>query len=275
MHPVVRAVADKTRNVNEVGPGALGNSLVFEYRKEGLEPKIALSAHLDKINHYGYDYPDQLPVLINDSYMEGIMDDSTGVGICLTLMELASELELPSCYFFFTDMEEKFGLRHHPELLKNSAEGISHGLGAKTVARYIRENKPVPELVITIDTTPLFQGKKGIALYSKFWEHNSDGKASEVLQEATNEYVAELNEIIPDLLLANNTNDYIHFGNEFNGYGKGNGSPVVSLALEPAIYPYHQKEERVFIDDIRKTLNSLVTFLKKHENKRITQSKIN
>ncbi len=235
-----------------------GNNLVFRLqgrdRSKGI---VALAAHLDKINHYGKSYPETLPVNRNEKYIEGIMDDCTGVGILMALAGQFYKYEFPDLLFYFSEMEESKGLREHPELLKNSGEGYESGMGAKRIAQISLDRSLIPDEVITIDTTPLFKGKPGVALYAKHWEYNGL-KPSEKLKAQTQSVIQKIISIDPSVQIANNTNDYLHYGRAFNESGD---HTVVSIALEPAIFPYHQKKERVFIEDIRRVINILVSYL--------------
>ena len=76
-----------------------GNNVVYKVSGTG-NSLIALTAHLDKINHYGKRYPSTLPVKKTKKYIEGAMDDSAGVGILLAIAELAKHKELPDLLFF-------------------------------------------------------------------------------------------------------------------------------------------------------------------------------
>lgn len=234
-----------------------GNSLIFQLNSQPEYPTIALAAHLDKINHYGQDYPDELPVVITEKYIEGAMDDCTGLGIILTLAEAAAEQNWPNLLFFFSEMEESKGLKECPELLKNNGEGYDHGMGAIRIAERCLSLDLLPDKVITLDTTPLFKGEKGIALYSKHWELNGLDPSLKLIEQ-TEKTVGQLISIDPKIKINNNTNDYLHYGEVFNKKGPNS---VVSIALEPAIYPYHQKGERVFLDDIRRCLDITATYL--------------
>jgi len=236
-----------------------GNSLI--YRIPGCSQsgcKKALTAHLDKINHYGPDFPEELPVQVQADYIEGAMDDSAGLGILLALAERADEFEeISELYFFFSEMEESKGLKEHPELLKNKGNGYQQGMGARKIARRCIEQAIIPEEIITIDTTPLFKGKPGVALYSKHWEY-TELQPGQALIDKTSRTVNRFKKINPNILLSNNTNDFLHYGFEFNKTGE---YEVVSVALEPAIYPYHQKGERVYVSDIERVLSILSNYL--------------
>ena len=240
-----------------------GNNLIFDSgaTNNDATKTIALAAHLDKINHYGKNYPGKLPVVETDGYLEGIMDDATGLGILLGIAGYLDQADITNRYlFFFSEMEESKGLREHPELLKNGGQGYDHGMGAKNISRRCMELNIWPDLVVTVDTTPLFEGDPGIALYSKHWELN-DLEATSDLVNNTRQVVDEFIDIDSTIKLDNNTNDYLHYGYEFNTDAD---RPVVSIALEPAIYPYHQLGEQVYKKDIARVVNILITHLVKN-----------
>lgn len=255
LHPYVRSVFEAIPGADEIE--VKGNNLIFQVGDNPDGPTIALAAHLDKINHFGENFPETLPVKITDEYIEGAMDDCAGLGMMLTVAEQATSRNWPNLLFFFSEMEESKGLKERPELLKNSGEGYNYGMGAKRISKCCLSHNMIPDEIITLDTTPLFKGRKGIALYSKHWELNSL-KPSDHLIELTEKTVAQFIGIDPKIKIDNNTNDYLHYGEIFN---KDGSNPVVSVALEPAIYPYHQKGERVFIDDITRCLDILGTYL--------------
>lgn len=239
-----------------------GNNLVFRIGNDPNKPTIALTAHLDKINHYGKQYPSKLPIAITDHYMEGAMDNSVGVGLLLYFAEMAKEETWPNLLFFFSEMEESKGLKEHPELLKNKGKGFEHGMGARRIAQTCIDKNWLPDQVITLDTTPLFKGEQGIALYAKHWELNGL-EATESLRLMTDEAIQNFLAIDSTIQLHNNTNDYLHYGYEFNARAR---KDIVSIALEPAIFPYHQKKERVFIDDLKQLVKILKTYLEHSNN---------
>jgi len=255
LHPYIRSIFSDISVAKEIE--VTGNSLVFQVGNDPRQPVVALAAHLDKINHYGSDFPEKLPVEVTSNQIKGAMDDCAGLGMLLTLAEQASKKEWPNLLFFFSEMEESKGLKEHPELLKNGGAGYTHGMGAKRIAKRCLDLELMPEIIITLDTTPLFKGDQGIALYSKHWELN-DLNPDETLVRKTKNIVTQLKDISADIILDNNTNDYLHYGEVFN---KNSSQPVVSVALEPAIYPYHQKGEKVFITDIQQSLQIVSEFL--------------
>ena len=255
LHPYVQNIFRDIPDAKE--HDVKGNSLVFQLGDHPDKPIIALAAHLDKINHYGKDFPEKLPVEVSEKFIEGAMDDCAGLGMMLTIAKEWENHEWPNVLFFFSEMEESKGLKEHPELLKNNGEGYNYGMGAKRIAKSCLTKELIPSEVITLDTTPLFKGEKGIALYSKHWELNDLDPTQELIEQ-TEKTVAKFIAIDPEIKIENNTNDYLHYGEEFN---KSQEDPVVSVALEPSIYPYHQKGERVFIDDIERALTILDKYL--------------
>jgi len=259
LHDYIRSVFSDISAANEIE--VEGNSLVFQLGDDPDQSTIAIAAHLDKINHYGIDYPDELPVEVSEEYIEGAMDDCAGLGMMLALAEQA-ENEAPNLLFFFSEMEESKGLKEHAELLRDNGDGYQHGMGARRIARRCLDLELLPEAVITLDTTPLFKGKPGVALYSKHWELN-ELDPSPALIEQTEKTVAQFITIDPKIKLDNNTNDFLEYGETFNQEAQ---QPVVSVALEPAIYPYHQKGERVFRGDISRCLNIMTAFLERYQS---------
>lgn len=197
------------------------------------------------------------PVEVTSRYIEGAMDNSIGIGTLLTMAELTEHISMPNLLFFFSEMEEKKGLKEHPELLKNNGEGYESGMGALAIASTCLEKGFIPDEIITVDTTPLFKGDPGIALYSKHWELN-ELDAGKELKEKTNIVRQDFKAIYQNIKFANNTNDYLHYGQSFNESGQ---YVVPSVALEPSIFPYHQKGERVFIDDLSRVLSILKEYL--------------
>lgn len=223
---------------------------------------VALAAHLDKINHYGKEYPEQLPVKNEADHLEGLLDDATGVGILLSIMEQSETRDFPTIYLLFSEMEESYGIRKQPELFRNEGKKMFHGMGAENLSRYLMEQNIKPSVIITVDTTPLFKGQDGIALYSRFWEMNEEESSLE-LEQATNDIVKQVTAIAPGFKMSNNTNDYLTYGRFFN---KDPYDPVPSIALEPAIYPYHQKHEKVSKKDITTIENTIINFLDGYKN---------
>jgi di/tripeptidase len=255
LHPYIRSVFNGIPESREID--VKGNNLIFQIGQQSDRQTIALAAHLDKIDHYGQDLPDDLPVDVTEEYIEGAMDDCAGLGMMIAIAEASPDYNWPNLLFFFSEMEESKGLKEHPERLKNNGEGYTNGMGARRIAKRCLDLNMLPDKIITLDTTPLFEGIQGIALYSKHWELN-DLEPSAKLIEQTEKTVAHFIYIDPEIKIDNNTNDYLHYGEVFN---KEEPKPVVSVALEPAIYPYHQKGERVSIGDIQRCLDILANYL--------------
>ena len=257
LHPYIKSIFEPLHISEEIQ--VPGNSLVYKLANSNSRYTVALAAHIDKINHYGKNHPDELPVDVTDSHIEGAMDDCAGLGILLSIARnLGGTGTVPDLLFFFSEMEESKGLKEHPHLLKNKGEGYTHGMGARQIAAACLQKNILPDEVITVDTTPLFKAKPGIALYSKHWKLNSLEPGEELMNK-TGQTVKRFKNINPDIHLDNNTNDYLHYGYEFNAHGT---DAVVSVALEPAIFPYHQKGEKVFKEDIKRVLNILTAYLK-------------
>lgn len=255
LHPYIQSVFRSIPGSSQVN--APGNNLIYRVGSEKAVPAIALTAHLDKINHYGEQYPPELPVRIDEEQIAGAMDDAVGVGILLALAETAAKEDFPDLLFFFSEMEESKGLKEHPHLLKSGGSGYQSGMGARNIADTCASEALFPRLVITVDTTPLFRGRPGVALYARHWEY-SGSEPSEDLQQATEQVVEEFLALDPAIRVDNNTNDYLHYGAVFN---RACHRPVVSVALEPAIFPYHQKGEKVYIKDIKRVLELLTTYI--------------
>lgn len=218
---------------------------------------IGLTAHLDKINHFGEAPPSELPIEYGLSFIKGQLDDSVGLGILLHLAKLAESHHWPPLYLLMSEMEESFGLKHHPELLRNNGKDLYHGMGADKISDYLINNKINLQSAITIDTTPIFRGDNGVALYTGHWEFTGTRPSSDEV-DATNRIKEQLLNIDPDLYLSNNTNDYLTYGKRLNEHSE---HPTPSIALEPAIHPYHQKDEQVYVGDINRAVNILKEYL--------------
>lgn len=219
--------------------------------------RVALTAHLDKINHFGEKYPDALPFERHSTFIKGQLDNTVGIGIVLSLMELAANEEWPEILILLSEMEESTGLNEHPHLLRNKGKKLYHGMGAERLSEWLINHDLVPEAIVTIDTTPLFRGEPGCAVYSKHWEFTKTTPTEEETGK-TARLVQRILDIDPSLHQANNTNDYLTYGKLLN---TGSGRTVPSIAVEPAIHPYHTKNEQVFIRDIERVLSLMATLL--------------
>lgn len=233
------------------------NNLVIRLNGKKKDKTVVLTAHLDKIDHWGSDAPTILPFTEHEDFLEGQLDNTVGLGVCLTLLEKATVSDYPNLIVLFSEMEESKGLKEHPERLKNKGRGIIHGQGADELSRYLIEEGIQPEAIITCDTTPLFKGQSGVALYSKWWEMFKQTPTTDEIA-VTDKVVQSITQIDPNLTDANNTNDYMIYGRIVN---RNSLKAVASLAIEPAIFPYHQKGEKVFKKDIVRVVELLDKWL--------------
>lgn len=257
LHPVVEELAAGIGTITHVPT----NNLIIDVPGKRDLPPVALTAHLDKINHFGEDLTQPLPVRLEDNKLIGLLDDSVGLGICLSLMCLSRDYDFPPLLLLFSEMEEGMGLRRHPHLLKDGGEGLYSGIGADRIADYLIDQDRLPGIAITIDTTPLFKGESGVALYCDHWKLN-ELKPSQALIDATARVQTAFQRIHPGIHIGNNTNDYLNYGYAFN---RAREIPIPSVALEPAIFPYHQAEEGVYVSDIEAAAAILIRFLETFE----------
>ncbi|MFN8857289.1 MAG: hypothetical protein ACK50P_17115 [Planctomycetaceae bacterium] len=219
-------------------------------------PTVALAAHLDKIDHWGTD-PQRLAVELHPDRLVGSLDDAVGMGLCLALADWACERELPPLQLLFSEMEESHGLNHHPERLVAGGAGRESGQGASRLSRHLRETGRRPAAVITIDTTPLFRGESGVALYAAPWEQEPFTPGPGLLA-ATAEIVEQMQALAGGLRMANNNNDYAIYGLELN---RNSAIAIPSVAVEPAIFPYHGPDEGVYVSDILRVERLIQRFL--------------
>lgn len=249
LHPVVLDFVRGLPGVrSEVVPG---NNLALW--TEGETP-VVLTAHLDKINHVGRDSTEKLPFEQTATELIGQLDDTVGVGLCLRLLERLHQNRKLSLFVLLSEMEEGWGLKYHPQLLRNGGQGLHHGIGAERLSRWLIGRGVVPKIMITLDPTPLFKGESGIAVYSQHWERNGVQPTPELISR-TESAVSALEKINPAILRRNNANDYLVYGREFSPWN------VPSLAIEPAIFPCHAMPERVFIRDVEAAEELVYRFL--------------
>jgi hypothetical protein len=235
------------------------NNIVVNVPGNPAKPTIAITAHMDKINHFGKEWSEKLPVTVTEEKIIGQLDDSVGVGLCLSIMQQSTRDDFPPMLFLFSEMEEGNGLKYHPEWLRGGGEGVHSGLGAERISEYLLQNNLVPDQVITIDTTPLFKGEPGLAIYTDHWEKNGLTPTPDLISATETVYQLFM-ELDPGLLKYNNTNDYLAYGLKLN---QDPTHPITSIALEPAIFPYHQPNEEVFLSDIIRLEKCLVEYLGK------------
>ncbi|BBM82537.1 hypothetical protein [Candidatus Uabimicrobium amorphum] len=218
-------------------------------------PAVALTAHLDKINHWGEEFPQSLPCEISSQKIVGQMDDAAGVGICLFMALESAKYSFPPLLILLSEMEESTGLKKHPHLLKSN--DLYPGMGAVRLAEYLLQENMLPSCAITIDTTPEFREQPGIAFYDNFWHLQHQFTPSEVLSAKIEKIKHFFLQKDPEIIVSNANNDYIEYGLTLNK----NGDDIPSVALEPAIHPYHQAPEGVHCGDIEKMVHLLRDFL--------------
>lgn len=255
IHPFIFDFIEKNQIPCEVH--TLYNNLIIEIKKSS-SPPFAFTAHLDKIDHFRTEI-EELPFEIKDDLLIGQLDDSVGVGICLYLLKNADKFHLPHSLFLFSEMEEGYGYRRHRSSLKNQGKGLSPQIGAERISIFLLENKIIPKVFVTIDTTPMFAGESGIALYSRYWEYYAPIPGMELL-EVTHQIEQLVQEIHPEIKLSNSVNDYLRYGNMF----AHQNLCVPSIAIEPAIYPIHTIGEKVRISDIEKVVEIVVRFVEEY-----------
>lgn len=218
-------------------------------------PEYWFCAHLDKINHFGEPIPEAIPTEIKDGCLHGLLDDAFGVGMVLWLLKNRHRFSR-SFGVLFTEMEESTDLRKRPHLLKHRGNRVKHGMGAQKLARHLLGQENQTKAVITLDTTPLFKGKPGIALYSKHWELTKM-QPNIAIKTIHEDWEDRMQERFSGLVLANNTNDYLHFGQLF----AERNFMAVSMALEPSIGNYHSAEEYIHLTDVAKIQQGLMELL--------------
>lgn len=261
LHPLVRQVVAQI-------PGATlqvvaGRNLIARIPGKGSAEDgartVALTAHLDKINHFGEDRSAPLPVgRAPGDRLRGLLDNAVGVGICLHLGLRAAAEEFPPLWLLFSEMEESTGLRKHPQLLRDGGAGCEHGMGARRLTRELLAAGEAPSEVITVDTTPRLRDAGGLALYTDHWEYTGATPSPQLVRR-TEELAARLLALEPTIQRLNSTNDYLTYGKRLN---EGAGPPVVSVALEPAVWPYHEAQEEVRLEDIQRVSQTLARCLR-------------
>ena len=241
LHPVVYELLNEVPGAQlEVVPK---NNLVVSIPGMPGRKTIALSAHLDKIDHYSTG-EQKLDVYVSGDKIVGPMDDSAGVGICLAVARAAVKHEFPPLLLLFSEQEE------------------CGGAGARNISEFLLRTGRIPSAVITIDTTPLFRGASGLALYAAPWERAGVTPTDDLVQ-ATKKLSEKLQGFAPDIRVTNNGNDYVTYGVELSRAASG---PTPSVALEPSIFPYHRQAEEVFVSDVVRLESLLVAYLKSAES---------
>lgn len=239
------------------------NNLIIEWKgnNQELQP-IALTAHLDKINHFGAFDINELPVAIDGDEIVGQLDDAVGVALCLHILSECLQIKgCPPIMLLLSEMEER-GSYRNTSLLKNNGQGIELSPGAHRIADYLLKENKLPGAVITFDTSAVFGKTGGIAVHSEFWEMEGscDVDQSDQLISRTQKLVEEIRAINPSVQLANGLNDYVTYGTCLNEL-KGNDIP--SIAIEPAIDPIHAIGERMKIADIQSVADTVIRLIKR------------
>lgn len=219
---------------------------------------VALTAHLDKINHFEVAEIGDLAIAQEDDELVGQLDDAVGVAICLYV--LVKSIQTPDCppiLVLLSEMEEK-GSYRHKKLLKNGGGGIELSPGSYRIADHLIDNTIIPDAVITVDTSAVFRKTGGVAVYTDFWEQSSTEPSSQTLRAKTSELFGRILKIYPEVLHSNGINDYITYGMKFN---EELGSSVPSIAIEPAIWPIHAIGERMKVSDIHRVSSIILKLL--------------
>lgn len=216
-------------------------------------PRIAFTAHLDKIRHTGLDDTTEIPFSEGDDTVTGLLDDAAGVGLLLDLLKSLPGVNHPEILLLFSECEEIpciYSGREIPGCLTATAR---LSIGAKRISEHLIAQMMIPSLVVTVDTSPKFRGQKGIALYNTYWAAGYHHPGEKLL-ERTGQLTEQFRKHCGDILVSHNSNDYITYGTMLNTPGiTGAGGNVVSVALEPAIWPYHCANESIYISDLERT----------------------
>jgi len=245
IHPIIKEILSEDDNI--FVECVLDNNLFGTIPGNLDLAPIVLTAHLDKINHFGEQTPEKLDFKIENGKIIGLLDDAVGVAIILYIALYHLPKNRPTIYLCLSEMEESNGLRLHRHLLRNAGVGLYTGMGAKRLSEHMLSKNIVPQIIITIDTTPLFKEQSGVALYYQPWVLNQttvDEKTYSKSETIRNMIL----ESFSDIKISNNTNDYLEYGKVFNPL------LVPSIAIEPSIFPYHTFCEQVYCSDVEKTI---------------------
>jgi len=263
MHPFLFGYFDALRIPGlEIIP-VPDNNLVVRIPGKRKGRIIALSAHLDKIDHFGQPEKPALDFRNDGSKLTGLLDDAAGIGIILGLMQQYHTHEFFDIYLLFSECEEGISLRKNREHLKGNADGLTAMIGSERISRYLIQNDIAPDIVITVDVTPKFEGSEGIAVYDTFWA-GKNFKPPEALLDKTRSVTDYFRRRDVNILFSHNTNDYINYGMLLNNHFNQQGREIVSIAIEPAVFPYHSHDESIYISDIRKIEELLLNLLTRY-----------
>lgn len=238
------------------------NNLVVYVPGNRPGPPIAITAHIDKINHFTKGHTADLPASVKDGRIEGMMDDAAGVGMCLAMVRKSQAHNFPPLYILLSEVEEGTDIIERKDWLKNGGQGIYSGIGAARISKYLMKNNIIPAAIITLDTTPKFKGEPGIALYNYFWHRERTYIPTQKLLDKTQKIESFFTGINPEILIGNANNDYREYGKMFNLVEQ---TDTPSIAIEPAIYPYHKADEGVFVQDVEKIVEMLTQFLEEFD----------
>ncbi|MEZ4885387.1 MAG: hypothetical protein R3E32_11715 [Chitinophagales bacterium] len=260
IHPLIEELCSDVAQVEISYVPA--NNMVIYVPGNRTAPPVAITAHIDKINHFAKGHTDSLPANVENGRIEGMMDDAAGVGMCLAMVRKSQEHNFPPLYILLSEVEEGTDIMERSDWLKNGGEGIYSGIGAMRISKYLIENNIFPAAIITLDTTPIFKGEPGIALYNKFWHMEKTYIPTQKLLDKTQRIESFFTEINPEILVSNANNDYRGYGKMFNLIEQ---TDTPSIAIEPAIYPYHKADEGVFVKDVEKIVEMLTQFLEEFD----------
>lgn len=238
------------------------NNLVLHLPGKRQAPPVAITAHIDKINHFAKGHTDPLPASVENGRISGMMDDAAGVGMCLAMLRKAPNHDFPPLYILLSEVEEGTDIVYRKDWLKNGGQGIYSGIGAARISKYLLTNNILPAAIITLDTTPKFEGEPGIALYNHFWHMEKTYIPTQRLLDRTQMVEYFFTGINPEILVGNANNDYREYGKRFNFLEQ---TDTPSIAIEPAIFPYHQADEGVFVQDVEKIVEMLTHFLEEFD----------
>lgn len=227
------------------------NNLVIRIPGKKSGRVIALTAHLDKIDHFEAENKTQLEFNNNGEKITGLLDDAVGMGIILGLMQRYHQLEFFDIYLLLSECEEGFSLRKNRHKLNVHADTLTPQIGSERISQYLIQNAIAPDLIVTVDVTPKFAGRPGVAVYDSFWS-GKIYKPSEELLMKTRSVTDYFRRRDVNILFSHNVNDYINYGLMLNAHYNPKGKEIVSIAIEPAVYPYHSHAESVYIADIIK-----------------------
>src|SRR2546430_2341059 len=121
LHPLIKRIVATVDVANlELVPDY---NLIIRVPGQRKLPPVALAAHLDKINHFGLDFPAQIPVGQDSEALEGLLDDAVGTGICLGLMLESQRRNFPPLMLLLSEMEENISRVSNPRLLRENCLG--------------------------------------------------------------------------------------------------------------------------------------------------------